>query len=190
MFTVDSYPWAVVLCIITMLCWGSWANTQKLASKQWSFQLFYWDYAIGVLILSLILAFTMGSNGSEGRSFIPDLMQGSGSSFGNALIGGVIFNIANILLVVAIDMAGMAVAFPIGIGLALVLGVIPNYMAEPLGNPVISFAGVGLVTVAIILDALASEKNLQAKEKLLLKELVFRFLPVSLIFFYRFVADS
>ena len=191
MFTVDSYPWAVVLCLITMLCWGSWANTQKLASKQWSFQLFYWDYALGVLVLSLILAFTMGSSGAEGRSFIPDLMQGNGSSFGNALLGGVIFNLANILLVVAIDMAGMAVAFPIGIGLALVIGVISNYIAEPLGNPVILFAGVGMVVVAIILDAFAYRKKSSSEGKTTFKGIGISILAGILMgFFYRFVADS
>lgn len=189
MFTVDSYPWAVVFTLITMLCWGSWANTQKLASKKWSFQLYYWDYALGVLLLSLVLAFTMGSTGDEGRSFIPDLLQGDSSSFGNALLGGVIFNLANILLVVAIDMAGMAVAFPIGIGLALVLGVISNYIAEPLGNPVILFMGVGLVTVAIILDALAYRKKSEGKTTS--KGIIISILAGILMgFFYRFVADS
>lgn len=191
MFVVNSYPWAVVLCVITMLCWGSWANTQKLASKQWSFQLFYWDYALGVLLLSLILAFTMGSSGSEGRSFIPDLMQGDGSSFGNALLGGIIFNLANILLVVAIDMAGMAVAFPIGIGLALALGVISNYIGEPLGNPVILFAGVALIIAAIIMDALAYRKKSSKEGSTTSKGIIISILAGVLMgFFYRFVADS
>ena len=189
MFIVDSYPWAVVFTLITMLCWGSWANTQKLASKQWSFQLYYWDYAIGVLLLSLVLAFTMGSTGDQGRSFIPDLIQGDPSSFGNALLGGVIFNLANILLVVAIHLAGMAVAFPVGIGLALVIGVISNYIAEPLGNPVILFLGVGLVTAAIILDAMAYRKKSEAKTTY--KGIIISVLAGILMgFFYRFVADS
>ena len=124
MVTVESYPIAVVMCIITMLCWGSWANTQKLASKEWRFQLFYWDYCIGVLLLTLLFAFTLGSMGSSGRGFL----DGSAGrllavSLLFAFLGGVVFNIANILLVAAIDIAGMAVAFPVGIGLALVIGV-------------------------------------------------------------------
>ncbi len=191
MVIVNSYPWAVILCIVTMLCWGSWANTQKLASKTWAFQLFYWDYAIGVFILSLILAFTFGSSGTEGRGFIEDLRQASGSSFGLALLGGIVFNLANILLVVAIDMAGMAVAFPLGIGLALVIGVVTNYIAKPVGNPVILFLGVIMVTVAIVLDALAYRKKSSSEGKTSAKG-IFISIGAGILmgFFYYFVAGS
>src|SRR3954464_10853693 len=103
MVIIESYSVAVLMCIITMICWGSWANTQKLASKQWRFQLFYWDYALGVLLLALLLAFTMGSIGDAGRSFLPDLAQADAKWLGCAFLGGVIFNLANILLVAAID---------------------------------------------------------------------------------------
>ncbi|MEX0986113.1 MAG: GRP family sugar transporter [Bacteroidales bacterium] len=191
MFIVNSYPWAVVLCTITMLCWGSWANTQKLASKKWAFQLFYWDYAFGVLILSLILAFTIGSHGDEGRSFIPDLMQGTLKSFGYALLGGIIFNLANILLVAAIDLAGMAVAFPIGIGLALVIGVVSNYISEPIGNGLILFAGVAFVTGAIILDAMAYRKKSDHEGGSTSKGIIISVVAGILMgFFYKFVAVS
>ena len=132
MFIVNSYLLAVIFCIVTMLCWGSWANTQKMATKKWSFQLYYWDYGLGVLIISLILAFTMGSTGSEGRSFLLDLQQANLDSMISAFIGGVLFNLANILLVAAIDIAGMAIAFPVAIGLALVIGVIVNYLNDPI----------------------------------------------------------
>jgi len=115
MVTIESYAVAVVMCFITMLCWGSWANTQKLATKEWRFQLFYWDYSIGVLLLTLILALTMGSMGAGGRGFFADLGQASAKYLGYAFLGGVIFNIANIFLVAAIDIAGLAVAFPVGI---------------------------------------------------------------------------
>src|ERR1700760_1644361 len=134
MFIVTSYPVAVFLCVITMLCWGSWANMQKLSSKSWAFQLFYWDYAIGILLLALIMAFTAGSMGTDGRGFIVDVQQALPEWIESALLGGVIFNLANILLVAAIDIAGMAVAFPVGIGLALIIGVILNYVAAPVGN--------------------------------------------------------
>jgi len=158
MFIVESYAVAVIMCIITMLCWGSWANTQKLASKEWRFQLFYWDYAIGVFLLSLILAFTMGSMGSGGRGFIADLGQARLQAIGLALLGGILFNLANILLVAALDIAGMAVAFPIGVGIALVEGVIINYIREPKGNATFLFVGIALVVVAIIVDAMAYKK--------------------------------
>ena len=155
MVVIQSYPLAVALCFVTMLCWGSWANTQKLASKEWKFQLFYWDYCIGVVLLSLIAAFTMGSMGPTGRGFLADLRQATGAAIGFAFLGGVVFNLANILLVAAIDIAGMAVAFPIGIGIALVEGVIINYILKPQGNPILLFAGVAAIAVAIIIDALA-----------------------------------
>jgi glucose uptake protein len=155
MVLIDSYQVAVLMCIITMICWGSWANTQKLASKEWRFQLFYWDYCLGVLLLTLIFAFTLGSTGEHGRSFVADLHQASGSAIGSALLGGVIFNIANILLVAAIDIAGMSVAFPVGIGLALVIGVFSSYRENPSGNPTLLFIGVACVAAAIVLDALA-----------------------------------
>ncbi|HXY41228.1 MAG TPA: multidrug DMT transporter permease [Vicinamibacteria bacterium] len=155
MLIVESYPLAVVLCVLTMLCWGSWANTQKLASRAWRFQLFYWDYSIGVLLLALLLAFTAGSTGDAGRGFLADLGQAEGRSLGLAFLGGVVFNLSNILLVAAIDIAGMAVAFPIGVGLALALGVVTNYLATPVGNPVLLFAGVAGVVLAILLSAAA-----------------------------------
>ena len=159
MFIVENYTLAVFLCIITMLCWGSWANAQKMTSKDWSFPLFYWDYSIGVVLLSLIFGLTLGSSGIEGRNFIDDMFQGNSTSFLSAFLGGVVFNIANLLIVAAISIAGMAVAFPIGIGIALVLGVTVNYMATPIGDPILLFAGVFIVVVAIIIYALAYNRK-------------------------------
>ena len=190
MVVIHSYAWAVFLAFITMLCWGSWANTQKLATKQWPFQLFYWDYAIGVLLLSLLLAFTAGSTGTEGRSFIQDLSQSEFSSLGSAFLGGVVFNIANLLLVAAIAIAGMAVAFPIGIGLALALGVTVNYIATPVGNPLILFTGVAFVVIAIVLDAKAYKKLPSAKESPTKGIIISLLAGLLMGFFYRFVAAS
>jgi glucose uptake protein len=191
MVIVESYAFAVLMCFITMLCWGSWANTQKLGGREWRFQLFYWDYAIGVLLFALILAFTMGSFGSSGRGFQADLLQGNPAALGSAFLGGVIFNLSNILLVAAIDIAGMAVAFPIGVGLALVLGVITNYFASPVGNPVLLFAGVSLVIVAIFVDAIAYKRLPSQGSKTTAKGIVISVLAGLLMgFFYRFVAAS
>jgi glucose uptake protein len=191
MFVVNNYPLAVIFCVITMICWGSWANTQKLSSKSRPFQLFYWDYSIGVLLLSLLLAFTMGSFGTDGRSFIADLSQAESSTFLLALLGGIIFNLSNILLVVAIDIAGLAVAFPLGVGLALVIGVITNYIGEPVGNPVILFVGVALVSLAIVFDALAYRKVPAKAGKSTKKGIMISIAAGVLMgFFYRFVAAS
>jgi glucose uptake protein len=158
-FVVENNLTAVVFCVITMLCWGSWANTQKAVGKQWRFELFYWDYVFGVVLASLAFAFTFGSMGTLGRSFLADLAQADLSNVGSALLGGVVFNAANILLVAAIALSGMAVAFPVGIGLALVLGVLVNYIGgDRLANPWLLFLGVALVTGAIVLDAKAYRK--------------------------------
>jgi glucose uptake protein len=174
-----------------MLCWGSWANTQKLASKSWDFQLFYWDYSLGLVILSLILALTLGSTGTEGRGFVEDLRQASMVYIGSAFLGGIIFNIANLLVVVAIDMAGMAIAFPIAIGLALVLGVVINYMGEPTGNPVLLFSGVALITLAIIINAVAYSKMSRDRPGSSKKGITISIVAgIIMSFFYRFVADS
>jgi len=141
--------------------------------------------------LALVLALTMGSIGSEGRSFLEDIAQAESSAVWSALLGGIIFNLANILLVAAIDIAGMAVAFPIGIGLALALGVIVNYIATPLGNPVVLFLGVGGVVVAIIVDALAYKRLPAQGQKTTVKGIVISILAGVLMgFFYRFVAAS
>ncbi len=190
MFIVESYSVAVFLCLITMLCWGSWANTQKLASKEWPFQLFYWDYCIGVVLLTLIFAFTLGSTGDAGRPFLADLGQAGGAAIWSALLGGIVFNLANILLVAAIDIAGMAVAFPIGIGLALVIGVVVNYVKLPYGDPVLLFAGVAAVMVAIILDALAY-RRLPTDKGTTTKGIVISIAAGVLMgFFFRFVVAS
>ncbi|MEM1403824.1 MAG: multidrug DMT transporter permease [Pseudomonadota bacterium] len=191
MLIVESYTVAVAMCVVTMLCWGSWANTQKLASNEWQFQLFYWDYSIGVLLLTLIFAFTIGSSGEEGRAFMADLSQADGSAIQSAIIGGVVFNLANILLVVAIDIAGMAVAFPVAIGLALVIGVVTNYMAEPLGDATLLFSGVGLVTAAVIVCALIYSRLPQDGDQSVGKGLAISIVAgIAMGFFYRFVAAS
>ena len=191
MFVLQSYTWAVVFCVITMFCWGSWANTQKLAKKGWRFELFYWDYTIGVLLLTIILGLTLGSHGNAGRPFLEDLTQASHSSLHSALLGGAIFNLANILLVAAIDIAGMSVAFPVGIGIALVLGVVLNYVADPIGNAALLFTGVLLVVLAIVLDAVAYRKIPGGAAGVSTKGLVLSVAcGVLMGFFYRFVAAS
>lgn len=191
MFIVESYAVAVALCFVTMLCWGSWANTQKLATQEWRFQLFYWDYSIGVLLLALLMAFTLGSSGEEGRGFVTDISQANSDAIKMALLGGAVFNFANILLVVAIDIAGMAVAFPVGIGLALVIGVLANYDPAQVISPFLLFLGVGLVVVAILLDALIYRRVPGESAQAVGKGLTISVIAgISMGFFYRFVAQS
>jgi glucose uptake protein len=189
MYVVESYSTAVILCLLTMLCWGSWANTQKAVSKAWRFELFYWDYVAGVLLVTLAIAFTLGSTGATGRSFLADLAQADPKNLGSAFLGGVVFNASNILLVAAIALSGMAVAFPVGVGLGL--GVIVNYMAVPEGNPIALFAGVALIVVAMLLDAVAYGKLPCEKQEGRKKGLILAVCAGLLIgFFYRFVAAA
>jgi glucose uptake protein len=190
MLIIDSYAVAVGLCFITMLCWGSWANTLKLASKEWPFPLYYWDYALGLVLTSLVLGFTLGSTGAEGRAFLPDLQQASHRAIHYALLGGVIFNLSNLLIVAATDIAGMAVAFPVAVGLALVIGVVLNYLKAPVGDPVLLFGGVALVVAAILVNARAYAKLPSARGGSA-KGLGLSVLSgVLMSVFYRFVAES
>lgn len=193
MFIVQSYLLAVVFCFITMLCWGSWGNTQKLAGKTWRYELFYWDYVIGMVLFTLLLGFTMGSIGDQGRPFVEDLMQASGANILSVIIGGVIFNASNILLSASVSLAGLSVAFPLGVGLALVLGVIINYMGAPKGDPMLLFLGVALIVVAIVCNGIASgrmnkdgEQSKSNRKGIILSMVA----GVLMSFFYRFVAKA
>ena len=191
MFIVNSYGLAVVLCIITMICWGSWGNTQKLAAKNWRYELFYWDYTVGILLFSLLLCFTLGSIGDEGRSFIPDLMQVDGNRALSALAGGVIFNASNILLTAAVSIAGMSVAFPLGVGLALVLGVIINYVGTPKGDVIPLLIGVLLVAMAIVINGMAARRNGGTDKGNSRKGIILAAAAgILMSFFYRFVAAA
>lgn len=154
MYLPQSYGIALLFMITTMLCWGSWANTMKL-SPGYRFQLFYWDYEIGLLVGILIWGLTLGSAGATGTPFLHDVANAPRYSIVMAMLGGAVFNIANLLLVAAIEIAGLAVAFPVGIGLALVVGALSNYAIAPQGNPKLLFGGIALVMVAIICDAMA-----------------------------------
>ena len=159
MFVVHSLPVAIIFCVITMLGWGSWANTQKLAGKEkWPFQLFYWDYAIGVFLFSLVFAHTLGSFGLAGAPTAENLHAADVGFILPALISGVLFNLSNILLVVGIDMAGMSVAFPVGVGLALVIGTVESYADTPKGDPALLFTGVALIVFAMIMSATAHSR--------------------------------
>jgi glucose uptake protein len=154
MFTPSTLTIALLMMITSAICWGSWANTYK-GVKNYRFELFYWDYAFGIFLVSLLLAFTMGSTGHDANSFLNNVHAADTSNIVHVLIGGAIFNLANLLLVAAIDMAGLAVAFPISIGIALVVGVVLSYALQPRGNPMLLGIGVLCALVAVLLDGKA-----------------------------------
>jgi glucose uptake protein len=154
MFTPSSLSIALLMMITSAVCWGSWANTYK-GVKSYRFELFYWDYAVGIFLVSVVLAFTMGSTGNDSSSFLNNVRAADPSNIVSALIGGALFNLANLLLVAAIDMAGLAVAFPVSIGIALVVGTVLSYALQPRGNAVFLALGVACAFVAVLLDGKA-----------------------------------
>jgi glucose uptake protein len=154
----ETYVAALALMLGTMVCWGSWANTMKL-TPGWPFQLYYWDFILGMLLSTIAWGFTLGSSGATGLAFLSDLRNADFAHLAFAVAGGAVFNLANLLLVAAIEIAGLAVAFPVGIGLALVVGVLANFFIQPSGNPWLLFGGVFLVIVAILIDAQAYRRR-------------------------------
>jgi glucose uptake protein len=158
LYQPEAYLTALLFMVGSMLCWGSWANTMKLTSR-YAFQLFYWDYVIGILLGSIFWGFTLGSYGGGPLSFVSNIRQADHAHLLYGIAGGVVFNVANLLLVAAIDIAGLAVAFPIGIGLALVVGVLLNYAMSPKGHPLLLFGGMVLVVLAIVFDAVAYRRR-------------------------------
>ncbi len=190
MFQPQSYPLVLTMMLLSMLCWGSWANTMKLCPG-YRFQLFYWDYVVGLLLGACVWGVTLGTLGTDGPGFFADLAHAQTGKIAYALLGGVLFNIANLLLVAAIEIAGLAVAFPVGIGLALVVGAISSYILAPQGNPLLLFGGIALVVAAIVFDAVAY--RLREKER---RSLSMRGVVISLIAgllmgsFYPFVSRA
>lgn len=191
MFIITHYPLAVVVCFLTMLCWGSWANTQKLATQSVPTTIFYRDYTYGILFLSLLLAFTLGSIGSVGRSFLVDFGQADTANVLFALAGGFVFNMANILIVVGIELAGLSVAMPVGIGLALILGVVVNYILSPVGNVGLLAGGVLAIFLAVVFSALAYRAKGTADQSVSTRGLVISLVGGFLMsFFFYFVARA
>jgi glucose uptake protein len=154
MFVPHSFALALLMMITSAVCWGSWANTYK-GVKKYRFELFYWDYAVGIFLISLILAFTMGSTADDPTSFLNNVSTADGSNILSTLAGGAIFNLANLLLVAGIDMAGLAIAFPVSIGIALVVGVVSSYILQPQGHAGMLAAGVLCAVIAVVLDGKA-----------------------------------
>jgi glucose uptake protein len=155
MFIIDKPALAIGLCLLTMLCWGSWTNAQKFVIKTAPLYVFYRDYVYGILLVSLVLAFTLGSFGEQGRSVMSDIQQADLNKIGLAVLAGVVFNVGNMLLTVGINLAGISIAMPVGTGLSLAIGLVVNYLAEPKGSVPLLAIGGGAVLGAMIFSALA-----------------------------------
>jgi len=191
MVLVQNYALAVFLCFVAMVCWGSWQNTQNLIGKEWRFELFYWDYSLGILLFALIMAFTFGSFGDQGRSFLPDLAQADPKNLLSSALGGFIWNIGTLLLVASISIAGMSVAFPIGGGIGWTLGILINYIGKPEGNPALLFGGTVVIVLAILVSMQSYRKLADHQKKPSFKGIALAFAAgLCIAFFYRFVASS
>jgi glucose uptake protein len=176
--------------LASMLCWGSWANSVKFAPG-YRFQLFYWDYVVGLVIGVLAWGISLGSLSSTGRPFLADFLHADASHIGLAIVGGVIFNVANLLLVAAIEIAGLAVAFPVGIGIALVVGAVSSYLISPKGNALLLFGGIALVLAAIVCDAIAYREREREKPAMSRRGVVISVISGILMgSFYPFVAKA
>lgn len=190
MYQPEAYGVVLSFMIVSMLCWGSWANTLKLCPG-FRFQLFYWDYVIGLIAGALLWGITLGSLGSSGKPFLMDIMEVAPRNAILALVGGAVFNVANLLLVAAIEIAGLAVAFPIGIGLALIIGAIGNYIISPQGHPLLLFGGIALVMTAIVFDAAAYKMREATKSSVSRKGILLSLVAGILMgCFYPFVSAA
>jgi glucose uptake protein len=197
MVLIQNYGLAIAFCILAMVCWGSWANAQKIASKTWRFELFYWDMVLGIVIVGMLSAFTVGSLGNEGRTFFTDLKTADSQSIVYAMLGGTLWNLGTLLLVAAISVAGMAIAFPIGGGIAWILGTVVNYFiivmagGLPSQKPVMLWTGVAIIISAIYLSSLIYKRMAQTRNVASAKGIILSVVAGLVIaFFYGFVVKS
>ena len=197
MIVIQSYWVAILLCVMAMICWGSWSNTQKMVQKNWRFELFYWDLIIGILFMAFLSAFTVGSMGSAGRGFVEDLGQAGLTPILYAMLGGLLWNAGNLLLVAAIALAGMSVAFPIGGGIAWILGIILNYInvilkgGVPTAQPAILWTGVIIIVAAISLSGKSYSNLAREKKKASVKGILISVIAgLFIAFFYPVVVNS
>jgi glucose uptake protein len=197
MIVISNYALAITFTVLAMICWGSWANTQKIAARNWRFELYYWDKITGLLIAALIAAFTVGSLGTEGRTFLEDIAQADMESILFAMTGGALWNAGNLLLVAAIAAAGMSVAFPIGGGIAWILGILVSYVVvvmdgkSPANNPMLLWIGMIIIIVAIVLSGKAYQKLAKEQQKASTRGIVLSVVAgLFIAFFYGFVVKS
>jgi glucose uptake protein len=197
MIILTNYWLAILFCVFAMVCWGSWANTQKLVEKTWRFELFYWDMVLGIVILCTLAAFTLGSIGSDGRSFMEDIQQADFKSIGFAMLGGTLWNIGTLLLVAAISVAGMSIAFPIGGGIAWILGTVVNYILVVSGGgvatqkPALLWIGVAIIVTAIYISSLIYKRVSTIRKKPSFTGITLSVVAgIIIAFFYGFVVKS
>ena len=199
MILINNYILAILCCVVCCVCWGSWANTQKMVAtdNKWSFELFYWDLTIGLFLTASLAALTLGTMGNEGRTFLQDLEVFDWKSIKYAFLGGVVWNFGNIFLTAAISVAGMSVGFPIGGGLAWIGGIIFNYLLIVFaglmypGNQVLLWLGVIVIIIAIFICGKAYAKLPTSKTNTPKMGILLAIIAgIAIMFFYGLVVKS
>lgn len=155
---LPSSPFVCFLLILFgVVCWGSWVNTFKLGGK-WRFELYYFDFAVGMLLAATVSAFTLGSLGFDGFLFMDDILQTGKRNLATAVVAGMIFNLGNMLLLGGVSIVGMSAALPMGLGLAALSAIAAGYVLHPSGNAVFLFGGAAVVTAAAVFFAISSQR--------------------------------
>jgi glucose uptake protein len=153
---------SLLLLVLALVCWGSWANSQRLVFK-WRFELFYYDFALGMAVCILIATFTLGTMNTQDLSFSDNFMIAGYRKMAFAMAAGVLVNLANMLLVASISLSGMAVSFPLSFGMALIVTSVTNFIGNPLAdNAALLFGGVVLVLAAMLVNAIAYRSHVDA----------------------------
>ena len=143
----------IFLMVICMLCWGSWPVLYKLARK-YRFELFYFDFAVGLGLTAIVCAFTVGSMGYDGFNFTDDMLNARKQAWLFAFLAATIFNFGNMLMMAAISVAGMAVACPLALGVAMVVGAWMSYLGGT-GSAGVLLGGTLLILLSAILNSSA-----------------------------------
>lgn len=154
MILPQSYLATLIVMIAAMLCLGSWVSTYKMA-RGLRFELYYFDFVFGVVVAAILFAFTVGSMGFDGFSFTDDMMHGGKHQWLYGLLAGVIFNLANLLLVAAVSVAGISVAFPVAVGCSLVAGSLLEMIIGDATNYTLVITGCLMIVLAIGADVFA-----------------------------------
>ncbi len=154
----NTYTLTLFALLLSIVCWGSWPGTQKAAGK-WRFELYYFDFALGTVLMALVLALTLGTFG-DSLTFEDNLAISGKRQIAIAFAAGAIFNLGNMLLLGASSIAGLSVAFPIAMGWGLILTSLIGYFSKTPANPALLFGGMALILGAVIADALAHRRHI------------------------------
>lgn len=152
----------LALLLISLICWGTWANTLKLAAK-WRFELYFYDFALGFVLFAVVAAFTAGTLASSELSFQENFLVASYRNVAYVLVAGAIFNIGNMLLTATVSLAGMALAFSVTCGVALTVATVRALIFDSLGGTLVALTGTALLLASAALAAFAYGQFLKSR---------------------------